>query len=115
MTAATTSHPPLRRNPADGYIAGVCAGIGRRIGADPVWVRLAFVAVTLGGGFGIPIYALAWVLVPDDGSELRRRLRTRRSAVEVSLGAGFLVLAGLLAVRASGVAWFSDVVTWPLV
>jgi signal transduction histidine kinase/phage shock protein PspC (stress-responsive transcriptional regulator) len=117
MSAATApQHPALRRSPGGGVIAGVCAGLGRRLGVDTIWIRVAFVVATIAGGFGIPIYALAWAVLPDDGSAARgRRLRTRRSAVEVALGSGFLVLAGLLTVRASGVAWFSDAITWPLV
>ena len=78
-------------------------------------MRLAFVAATVFGGFGIPIYALLWVLVPDDGMATRgpRRLRTGRGAVEVAVGAGLLVIATLLAIRATGSPLFSDLIVWP--
>ena len=120
MSAATapsppaTPSPPLRRSTSERWIAGVCGGIAERIGADPVWVRLAFIAVTLFGGLGIPVYALTWLLVPAEGETRVRRLRTGRGAIEVSVGAFLLVLASLLALRASGVAFFHDAIAWPV-
>ncbi|HEV2812340.1 MAG TPA: PspC domain-containing protein, partial [Solirubrobacteraceae bacterium] len=111
---ASVAQPPLRR-PNDGRVlAGVCAGVAERIGADPLLVRVAFIAAaTTGVGFGL--YALGWALMPSDGSPAPvRRIRTGRAAVEVGLGTGFLVLSALLAMRALGL-WFSDAVAWPLV
>ena len=34
---------PLRRDPANGYIAGVCAGFAARLGIDPLLIRIGFV------------------------------------------------------------------------
>ena len=116
MSAATAPHTGLRRSPGDGWVAGVCAGLGRRYGADPAWFRLVFVGATAAGGFGIPAYALAWAFLPDDGSGSGRlRIRTQRSAIEVSLGAGLLVLSALFTIRATGIPWFSDAITFPVV
>src|SRR5829696_4570280 len=115
--ATTTAPPPLRRSSAqDAIIGGVCAGIARRIGLDPLLVRIGFVAGTVAGGFAIPLYALCWLFLPaEEGTTRRVQIRGGRGTVEVVLGSAFLVLALLLAVRASGVVWFSDVITWPLV
>ena len=113
--SATTAHPPLRRRTSDRWIAGVCAGLAERLGIHPLFVRAAFLAATIAGGFGIPLYALAWVLLPSDGVRgLPVKLRTGRGSVEVAIGAGLLVLAALLAIRASGLVWFSDVLVWPI-
>src|SRR5688500_13283705 len=110
---ATVSHPPLRR-PADGrVVAGVCAGMAERLGADPLLVRVASVAAAT-PGLGFAAYALGWALMPSDASAALRRIRTGRAAVEVGLGTGLLVLAALLAMRGLGL-WFSDAVAWPLV
>src|SRR5688500_11676598 len=110
---ATVSHPPLRR-PADGrVVAGVCAGIAERLGADPLLVRVAFVAAAT-TGLGFAAYALGWALMPSDSAAPVRRIRTGRAAVEVGLGTGLLVLSALLAMRGLGL-WFSDAVAWPLV
>ena len=114
------SHPGtqvrvLRRDRANGWLGGVCAGIGRQYGADVALVRLAFVVATAAGGFGVALYLLAWLVIPSgDAPAGRRRLPTGRGALEVALGTGLLLLSVLLTMRALGV-WFSDAIAWPLV
>lgn len=55
----------LYRDPDDKIIGGVCGGLAAYFGIqDPIWVRIAFALVALGGGLGIPIYLLLWALVP---------------------------------------------------
>jgi signal transduction histidine kinase len=104
----------MRRDRSAGWLAGVCAGISRRYGIDAALVRVAFVVATAAGGFGIALYALAWLVVPAGDAPGRRRLPTGRGAVEVALGTGLLLLSALLAFRELGL-WFSDAVVWPLV
>jgi signal transduction histidine kinase len=106
----------LRRDSDRRVLGGVCAGIAGELGVDPLVVRVAFLAAAAAGGAGVAVYALAWLLTPASagtGAPVRR-LRTSRGEAQVALGIGFLVLAGLLALRASGI-WFADVVVWPLV
>ncbi len=105
----------LRRDPAHRLLAGVCAGLARRLGVDPLLVRVAFVAAAT-TGVGVVLYLLLWLLVPADGAAgaPAARLRTGRAAVEVGAGTGLLVLAALLTYRATGLP-FSDAVVWPLV
>jgi phage shock protein C len=57
----------LRRRPQQGMLAGVAAGMGEYFGVDPTAVRLAFVVFGLLGGFGVPLYLAAWLLVPAEG------------------------------------------------
>ena len=45
MRAVTAQ--PLRRDTEAGLVAGVCAGISRRLGIDPIIFRVAFGAATL--------------------------------------------------------------------
>jgi signal transduction histidine kinase len=106
----------LRRDPAHGVLGGVCAGLGRQIGVDPLLVRVAFVALIFAGGLGIALYLLAWALLgADEGASiLGRRRIAGRGAVEVGLGVGLLALSVLLAFRALGL-WSSDAVVWPIV
>ncbi|HWT91460.1 MAG TPA: PspC domain-containing protein, partial [Solirubrobacteraceae bacterium] len=107
--------PRLRRNMDDVWIAGVCSGFARRIGVEAAWIRLLMIVFVLFGGFGIPVYALGWVLIAPDAESGHRRLpRTGRGAVEVAVGASLLVLAALLTLRATGL-WVADVLTWPMV
>src|SRR5947199_2718319 len=48
-------------------LAGVCAGLGRRIGVDPWPARLLFLllALVLHGGLILP-YVILWILMPVD-------------------------------------------------
>src|SRR5687767_10015351 len=93
-------------------LAGVALRLGRRLGVDPMLVRIAFVVATLAGGAGVPLYLVAWIVLPagEDGAAPR----TGRGAVEVGVGAGLLVLAALLTLRAADL-WVSDAITWPVV
>ncbi len=50
-------------------LGGVAGGTAAYLGVDPVVVRIAFVALTLFGGFGVVLYAIGWLLIPEDGTE----------------------------------------------
>jgi phage shock protein PspC (stress-responsive transcriptional regulator) len=54
----------LFRDSANRYIGGVAAGIGEYFNLDPLWIRLAFIALSFVNGLGILIYAILWVAVP---------------------------------------------------
>lgn len=54
----------LRRSTEDRVFMGVCGGLGQHFGVDPVWVRLAFVALAVLGGPGIIAYLLMVLIVP---------------------------------------------------
>lgn len=55
----------LFRDPDHKVIGGVCSGISSYLGiADPVWVRLIFVLMFIGGGFGGMIYLILLIVVP---------------------------------------------------
>lgn len=49
----------------DKKIGGVCGGLGEYFGIDPILFRLAFVLFTLGGGSGILLYIILWVIMPE--------------------------------------------------
>jgi phage shock protein PspC (stress-responsive transcriptional regulator) len=57
-------------------LGGVCAGVARSAGLDPLLLRIAVVAVTvLSGGAGLLAYLAAWVLIPrEDASPTAPRL-----------------------------------------
>ncbi|MDQ4132438.1 MAG: PspC domain-containing protein [Actinomycetota bacterium] len=58
--------PPLVRTSGDKVVSGLCGGLGRHFGVDPVVFRVAFVVLALAGGSGLFLYAAGWLLVPDD-------------------------------------------------
>lgn len=49
-------------------LAGVAGGVARRLGIDPLILRLVLVVLAFFGGAGILLYAVGWLLLPlDDG------------------------------------------------
>ena len=72
-------------------LGGVCAGVARSTGLDPLLLRVVVVAVTvLTGGAGLLAYLAAWVLIPAEaaapgpaaaGATPPQDLRTAWSAV----------------------------------
>lgn len=57
----------LRRSRTDRVLAGVCGGLGRYLGIDAIWVRIAFVVFGLASlGWGILIYVLLALAVPKE-------------------------------------------------
>jgi signal transduction histidine kinase/phage shock protein PspC (stress-responsive transcriptional regulator) len=116
VTAAQPEHvvpvPALRRDRSGGVLGGVCAGIARRLGIDPLPVRVLAIVLALAGGIGVPLYLIGWAALPADG-ESRAPSRSRRSAIELALGVGLLAISAMLTLRGLGL-WFSDAITWPL-
>ncbi len=51
------------RSDRNRIIAGVCGGISERLGIDVTIIRVAFVVLTL-AWVGVPIYLLAWIVLP---------------------------------------------------
>ncbi len=56
----------LYRSRTDQVLGGVCGGLGRYLGVDPVILRIAFIALTLGGGAGVLLYIIAWIAIPEE-------------------------------------------------
>jgi phage shock protein C len=50
-------------------VAGVCAGLGAYFGIDVNLVRLAFGVLTVFYGFGILLYLIAWLILPEEGED----------------------------------------------
>jgi phage shock protein PspC (stress-responsive transcriptional regulator) len=60
----STGPRPLYREPEDRMIAGVCGGVAKHLGVDPLIVRLSAVALAFAGGAGLVAYLAAWLLAP---------------------------------------------------
>jgi len=114
-------HPPapvrrLRRSRRDRMVGGVCGGIARYLDVDPVLLRIAAVALALSGGFGVLVYLLAWIVIPDaDGPEPDRPPSpASRHTVAIAVGAALVGLGGLLILR-EWLPGFGAGMFWPLV
>lgn len=63
----------IERSRSNRWIRGVCAGIARNVGVDPLWVRLGFVvlALVIPGVSTISIialYVLLGILLPESAT-----------------------------------------------
>jgi phage shock protein C len=87
----------VRRSRGERVIAGVCGGIGRYLGVDPVLLRIAFIVLALANGLGVIAYVVAWVAIPEErpGQPLAAAPEPRRETGRLVLG-GSLVVLGLV-------------------
>lgn len=70
----------LQRSSADRVLTGVCGGLGRHTGVDPILFRIGFVALVFAAGTGILLYLALAILMPrDDGQQIWSRAGDRRS------------------------------------
>lgn len=101
----------LTRSTHDRIVAGLSGGIAARLGIPTVFVRAAFVALTLAGGFGILCYLVGWLTVPDEtqyGSMIVADQPPTKPQ-QIGLSLGFLALLFIL----DGIGlWFGPIV-WP--
>ncbi len=115
--------PPLRRPIGGRVIGGVAMALAIHLGIPVGWVRIAFVVISVIGGWGLLPYLALWALIPqDDGgaldasAELAAGRRTGRPATSdaahrklrqlfatpdeelrtLVVGVGLIVAAGML-------------------
>ena len=95
----------------EGVIGGVAAGIGARLGVDPLIVRLSFLVVSTAAGAGILIYVLlrVWLPAAAPGVLVERREPTVRHAVAVAL-----VTQGLMLLLGSAGVYLTDALSVPV-
>ncbi|MQA93537.1 MAG: PspC domain-containing protein [Streptosporangiales bacterium] len=92
----------LRRDRERKMLLGVCAGLGRYTGIDPVVFRLVFVILLITGGSGALLYLAAWLMIPDEAGgpsaaeqALHRRLDDDVVITLLGLGLGLAALLSL--------------------
>lgn len=64
----SNDEPVKRRLFRDGdnkVIGGVCSGVGHYFGFDPVWLRIALLALFFFGGTGFLLYLILWIAIPE--------------------------------------------------
>jgi phage shock protein C len=61
------SYKTLRRSRTDRMLGGVCAGVARYLGIDPVAARVLFVlAAIITGGALLIAYPVMWAVIPAE-------------------------------------------------
>jgi phage shock protein PspC (stress-responsive transcriptional regulator) len=89
--------PIIRRTRRRRLLGGVCSGFARYLGIHPHLVRAVFAFLAFAGGVGVVMYAVGWLIIPEDGAEdaiLPRKAETVDAAWLV--GGAFLIAVGSL-------------------
>jgi phage shock protein PspC (stress-responsive transcriptional regulator) len=73
----------LYRDPERKVIGGVASGLGAYFNIDPVWVRVIFLFSILISGFGLLVYLILWLVVPE-ARTTAERLEMRGEPVNIS-------------------------------
>lgn len=55
----------MYRDPDRRIIGGVCAGISAYLDWDPLIIRIIFAALIFAGGFGLLLYLILWIVLPE--------------------------------------------------
>ena len=96
------------RDTDEKVIAGVCSGIAAYFHIDPVWARLVLIISIFFGGFGILLYLILWIVVPEakttsDKLEMRGE-KINISNIEKSMREELDELRGRIGTMANGSA-----------
>ncbi|OFW77596.1 MAG: hypothetical protein A2Z48_09060 [Actinobacteria bacterium RBG_19FT_COMBO_70_19] len=93
----------LRRSRDDRVIGGVCSGLGRYLGVDPVLLRIAFVVLAIAGGGGVILYIVGWILIPEEkpGEALGARAPSSAETLRLVVGAALIAVGVLLLLNLS--------------
>ncbi len=62
----------LYRDPDDRVLGGVCSGLSAYFNIDPIIFRLIFIALFFGGGSGLFLYLVLWIVVPKAANTAQR-------------------------------------------
>jgi len=61
-----TTQKKLTRSMSNRKIAGVCGGLGEYFNVDPLVFRIIFLVLLCGGGTGLLLYLVLWIVMPED-------------------------------------------------
>ncbi len=64
-------------------VGGVCSGIAAYFDLDPLWIRLALVAMFFGFGSGIILYLVLWIIIPE-ARTTTEKLEMRGEKVDIN-------------------------------
>jgi phage shock protein PspC (stress-responsive transcriptional regulator) len=54
------------RSRTDRVLGGVCSGLGKYFGLDPVLLRVLWAIAFFIGGAGLLAYIIAWIIIPEE-------------------------------------------------
>ncbi|MGH9169966.1 MAG: ATP-binding protein [Acidimicrobiales bacterium] len=106
------NRPPLRRPGGERLVGGVAAGIARHFHTSTSVVRILFVIAGLASGVGLIVYAVAWLLMPEDSADeaIGRRALRDPTGITIAVALLPLVFVGVLVGEAFSVV---GSLAWP--
>lgn len=69
----TRNRQKFQRDISHKIIGGVCSGIARKLGIDPLLIRILFILLALFRGLFIPVYIILWIVIPSDENSIKFR------------------------------------------
>jgi phage shock protein PspC (stress-responsive transcriptional regulator) len=132
----------LYRSQSEAMLGGVCAGLGKYLNLDPVWVRLFFVLLAITNGLGVLAYLVLWIVVPREdqvttkdgvtviqpsdisdkahmmGDEIKDAASKNNAKLPLYIGIGLIVLgafAFLNTLPFTWVHWIKNIILWPAI
>ena len=93
-----------RRRTDDRVVAGVASGAAAALGISVGWARFLFVALALFGGFGLLLYVVGWLTMPEEGSATSLAQGWLRGVDDGGrwLGIGLIVIGAVVFFSATG-------------
>jgi len=73
----------LFRDGDDKFLGGVASGIGHYFGMEAIWVRLIWLVLAFGYGFGFLLYIILWILLPE-AKTTAEKLQMEGEAVNIN-------------------------------
>jgi len=105
----------MHRSREDRLIGGVSGALATRWGRDPMLIRLGFALAGL-LTVGVPVYLIAWAILPMDGEDttIISRARTDKAGIAQAFALGTVLIVLYLVFSALGVNWLGSV-AWALI
>ncbi|NTU82872.1 MAG: PspC domain-containing protein [Chloroflexales bacterium] len=79
----TVESKRITRSRSERIIAGVAGGLATYFGIDPLFVRIALLALTLLNGLGAIVYLALWLIIPNEGSLTEGRSTIQEAFAEM--------------------------------
>ena len=95
--------PGIMRASDEKWFAGVCTGVARWLGVDPLVVRAAFILFAIFFGMGVALYLVLWLLMPNEQGDIS----LERALKYGDGGSIFLLVITVISVLGGG-PWFGD-------
>jgi len=106
---------PLYRTTENRVLAGVAGGLGNHFGVDPTWVRAAFAAAMVPWGAGLVIYAVLWIMLPEEPAPGEAAVRAPLATEQPRMVAGIaLICLGLVLLWWKVLVWLSFKIVLPV-